>query len=75
MPHVIIKLATGKSEEQKVQLVNAMVKDTMEALHCGAEAVSVAIEEIKPKDWAEKVYRPEILNGQGKLYKPPGYTM
>jgi len=28
----------------------------MDVLHCGEESLSVAIEEIKPQDWAEKVY-------------------
>jgi phenylpyruvate tautomerase PptA (4-oxalocrotonate tautomerase family) len=28
----------------------------MDVLHCGEESASVAIEEIKPQDWAEKVY-------------------
>jgi 4-oxalocrotonate tautomerase len=44
-------------------------------LNCDEKPVSLAIEEIEPKDWAEKVYKPEILNGRGKLYKEPGYTM
>ena len=39
------------------------------------ESVSAAIEEIKPEDWAEKVYKPDILNTPGKLYKKPGYSM
>ena len=30
--------------------------------------------EIKPGDWAEKVYKPDILNAPGKLYKKPGYS-
>jgi 4-oxalocrotonate tautomerase len=75
MPHIIIKLATGKSEQQKVQLAEAIVKDVMNVLNCDEKPVSLAIEEIEPKDWAEKVYKPEILNGRGKLYKQPGYTM
>jgi 4-oxalocrotonate tautomerase len=40
----------------------------------GADAVSVAIEEIKPGDWTDKVYKTDILNGPGKLYKQPGYN-
>jgi 4-oxalocrotonate tautomerase len=75
MPHVIVKLATGKSEEQKVQLAEAIVKDVMKVLHCDEKPVSLAIEEIEPKDWAEKVYKSEIFKGPGKLYKEPGYTM
>jgi 4-oxalocrotonate tautomerase len=74
MPHVIVKLATGKSEEQKMRLAEAIVKDVMEVLHCSEEPVSLAIEEIDPSDWAEKVYKPQIVNGPGKLYKKPGYT-
>ena len=75
MPHIIVKLATGKSEPQKVQLAETIVKNVMEVLHCGEEPVSLAIEEIEPSDWAEKVYKPEIQNGSGKLYKKPGYKL
>ena len=75
MPHIIVKLATGKSEQQKARLTDAIVKDVISVLNCDEKPVSLAIEEIEPKDWAEKVYKPEILNGRGKLYKEPGYTM
>jgi 4-oxalocrotonate tautomerase len=33
------------------------------------------MEEIKPQDWADKVYKPDIVNNPEKLYKKPGYTM
>lgn len=75
MPHVIVKLWPGKSEQQKKQLAEAITKDVMSVLHYGEESVSVAIEEVPSKDWAEKVYRPEIVNNPQKLYKKPGYTM
>ena len=39
------------------------------------ESVSVAFEEVKPQDWAEKIYQPEIVSNPEKLYKKPGYTM
>lgn len=35
----------------------------------------MAIEEVSAEDWAEKVYRPDIVNSPGKLYKKPGYRM
>ena len=38
----------------------------------GDHAVSVAIEEVTPSNWTEKVYKPDILNSPGKLYKRPG---
>ena len=47
----------------------------MDILHYGEELVSVAIEEAKSQDWAEKVYKPAIQNKWDKLYKKPGYTM
>jgi len=34
----------------------------------------VAFEEIKPEDWAERVYRTDILENPQKLYKKPGYN-
>jgi 4-oxalocrotonate tautomerase len=75
MPHVIVKLWPGKSEQQKIRLAEEIVKDVMNVLNYGEESVSVAIEEVEPQDWAEKVYKPGILNNSEKLYKTPGYTM
>jgi 4-oxalocrotonate tautomerase len=55
-PHVIVKLVPGKSGHEKTRLAEEITKDVMDVLHCGEESASVAIEEIKPQDWAEKVY-------------------
>jgi 4-oxalocrotonate tautomerase len=73
MPHVIVKLWPGKSEQQKNRLAEAIIKDVMDILHYGEESVSVAIEEVKSQDWVEKVYKPDIRNQWDKLYKKPGY--
>ena len=75
MPHVIVKLWPGKSERQKRRLTEAIVQDVMNVLNYGAESVSVAIEEVSAREWAEKVYRPDIVETSAKLYKKPGYTM
>ncbi len=72
MPHVIVKLWPGKSEQQKNRLAEAIIKDVMDILHYGEESVSVAIEEVKSQDWVEKVYKPDIRNQWDKLYKKPG---
>jgi 4-oxalocrotonate tautomerase len=74
MPHVIVKLYPGRSEQQKNRLAEEIVKDVVAIANCGEDAVSVAIEEIKPEEWAEKVYQPHILNSAEKLYKKPGYN-
>ena len=47
----------------------------MTVLDYGEESVSVAIEEVKPEDWAEKVYKPDIVKNPEKLYKKPGYDL
>jgi 4-oxalocrotonate tautomerase len=75
MPHVIVKLWPGKSERQKARLADAIAREVMGILHLGEESVSVAIEEVEAADWAEKVYRPEIIGRPQTLYKKPGYTM
>ena len=75
MPHVIVKLWPGKSEKQKKQLADAITRDVTEVLDYGEESVSVALEEIPAAEWAEKVYRPDIVQSPATLYKKPGYTM
>ena len=74
MPHVIIKLYPGRSEQQKMQLTEEIVKDIVTIAQCKEKSVSVAIEEIKPEEWAEKVYKPDIMNNQQRLYKKPEYN-
>jgi 4-oxalocrotonate tautomerase len=75
MPHVIVKLWPGKSEQQKARLAQNITKDGMDVLHDGDESVSVAFEEVEPGDWAAKVYQPDIVGNADKLYKKPGYRM
>jgi 4-oxalocrotonate tautomerase len=74
MPHVIVKLALGRSEPQKQKLAESVTQAVMTSLGLGEESVSVSLEEIAAGDWTEKVYEPDILNGPGKLYKQPGYA-
>ncbi len=75
MPHVAVKVRTGTPEDIKKQLAEAIVEDVVDIVGCGEESVSVAIEEIDPKDWKEKVYDPLIRRKIDTLYKKPGYSM
>ncbi len=75
MPHIIVKLWPGKSEEQKRLFAERIVSAGVELLGKDEGAFSVAMEEISPNDWAEAVYRPEIVPNMDKLYKKPGYKM
>jgi 4-oxalocrotonate tautomerase len=74
MPHIIVKLYPGRSVQQKTQLADEIVKDVVAIAKCDENSVSVAFEEIEKEDWAEKVYKPDILNKKDKLYKEPGYN-
>jgi 4-oxalocrotonate tautomerase len=75
MPHVIVKLWPGQSEKKKSRLADKISKEVSEVLGYGEESVSVAFEEISSEDWAEKVYKADILGNSKKLYKKPGYSM
>lgn len=75
MPHVIVKLWPGQSEAQKIQLAERIVRDVTDVLGYGEESVSVAMEEVEARDWAEMVYKPDIASKPGQLYKKPGYDL
>lgn len=74
MPHVIVKLYPGRTEEQKTKLADEIIKDVVAIAKCEEKSVSVAFKEIEKKDWAEKVYKPDILNKKDILYIEPGYN-
>jgi 4-oxalocrotonate tautomerase len=61
MPHVIVKLYPGRTEEQKIKLADEIVKDVVAIAKCDEKSVPVAFEEIEKEDWAKKVYKPDIL--------------
>ncbi|WP_028968817.1 tautomerase family protein [Sphingomonas sp. URHD0057] len=73
MPHVIVKLWPGKSDDQKQRLSDAIVRDVTSILNYGDESVSVAFEEVSARDWKSKVYEPDIVGRRDQLIKSPGY--
>ena len=73
MPHVIVKLYSGKSERQKQALAQAVTQAVTSTLNYGEESVSVGIEEVEPKNWTEQVYKPDIIAKAETIYKKPGY--
>ena len=73
MPHAIVKLYVGRSEEQKRRIAEAVTQAIIATADSNEAAVSVSIEDIAPADWTEKVYRPDISARPEILYKKPGY--
>lgn len=74
MPHIIIKMYPGRSEEQKHKLVDCIASDVADIAKCELKSISIAIEEVPSEEWAEKVYRPDIQAKSHLLYKEPGYN-
>ena len=74
MPHVVVKLYPGRSEEQKKAMARAIAKYVVATTGCPERVVSVAIEEVAPEDWADTVYKPEILDRPEQIYVKPGYN-
>ena len=73
MPHVIIKLQSGRSEQQKAKVAEEVTKAVMTSANCAEQSVSVSIEDGEPNDWVEQVYKPDIIQRPDILYKKPGY--
>jgi 4-oxalocrotonate tautomerase len=74
MPHVVVKLLTGRSEQQKARIAEEITKAAMVGAGCAKQSVSVSIEDIEPGNWVEKVFKPDIISKPTSLYKKPGYN-
>lgn len=73
MPHVIVKLYSGKSKQQKAALAEAVTKAVVDSLGYGRDSVSVGVEDVDPKDWTSRVYGPDIVDKPETIFKKPGY--
>lgn len=73
MPHVIVKLYSGKSEQLKQALAQAITEAVTSSLGYGEDSVSVGIEDVEPSDWTDQVYKPDIIAKAQTIYKKPGY--
>lgn len=73
MPHIAIQLYSGRDEETKRRLAQAVQEAASAALARGKEHFSVSIEDIPQDEWKEKVYDKLLLDKN--IVIPPGYTM
>jgi 4-oxalocrotonate tautomerase len=74
MPHVIVKLFAGRSEQDKTRLAEEVTNAVKSVLKSEDKSVSVSIEDIQPADWTDQVYKPDILDKPELVYKKPGYN-
>ena len=73
MPHIIVKLYPGRTEEQKQNIVSKVTEAIKESANVPDESISIGIEEISKELWEEQVYKPDILAKKDTIYKKPGY--
>jgi 4-oxalocrotonate tautomerase len=71
VPHVIVKLWPGRTEEQKKELANRIARDVIETLNAPETSVSVSIQEVSKEKWNDEVYKPEIIDKAETLYIKP----
>ena len=73
MPHIIVKMHAGRSDEVKQQLAQALTKALMDTIGSSEKSISVGIEDVAPDEWGAKVYRPDIAAKLDTIFKAPGY--
>ncbi|MEB2847826.1 4-oxalocrotonate tautomerase [Rhizobiales bacterium RZME27] len=72
MPHVIVKMYEGKGLPEKQALAQA-VAETVAGFGYDIRKVSVSIDDIRPENWMEAVYHPDIMNRRASLVRAPSY--
>lgn len=75
MPHFEIKLLEGKTEAQKQELAEALVKAAQSVIGHKNESYSVTIEDFTRDEWNSEVYPRDIIGRKDVLYKEPGYKV
>jgi 4-oxalocrotonate tautomerase len=73
MPHVVVKLYSGRSEHQKTLLAQDISKAISASLGNSEDFISVGVEDVEQSQWVEDVFKPEILAKDATIYKKPGY--
>ncbi len=71
MPHIIVKLWPGRTEEQKKQLVKKLIEALKSSINVPDSSISISIEEIPKEKWNDEVYKPYIVEKKHLLYKKP----
>ena len=73
MPHVVVKMYAGRTDDTKRRLAEAISRVVVEIAGTKPSSVSVAIEEYDPDEWTDRVYRPDVLEAGDTLILAPGY--
>lgn len=75
MPHFAIKMLEGKTQEQKQELTQEIIKAAQRVIGHGNESYSVTIEDFTWDEWKQNVYPNDIMSRQDIIFKKPGYKV
>jgi len=73
MPHIVVKMYPGTSDEDKQKLAAAITTQITSFTGKPEMAISVDILEVAEEVWMDEVYATEIKPNMDRLYKKPGY--
>ena len=71
MPHIVVNIWPGRSDETKAELARRLALETAEVLQMDNEYVSVAFQEVPEADW-DDFCRREIEEKPENVFKKPG---
>jgi 4-oxalocrotonate tautomerase len=72
MPHVIVKMYPGRTEQQKQELAAELTKTVIRVLNSKETSISVGIEDVTPEEWAANVHAPDIAAKPTTIFKHSG---
>ena len=71
MPHVTVKLASGRSQQQKEQIAAEVTKAIMATANVGEDAASLSIEDLPKANGLRKSTAPTSSAGQQRSTRNP----
>ena len=69
MPHIDVKMLSGRSNEEKVLLAEALLKAIQNTLSINEKWITVSIKDFNSKEWQE-VFSKEIATNKDLFIQP-----
>ena len=69
MPHVIVKLWPGRSDQQKRVIAARVIQAVVDSAGVAPTAVTVGIEEIAKERWQDEVHIPDVERVGASIYR------
>ena len=71
MPHIVVNIWPGRSDETKEKLANRLALETAQVLEMDSEYVSVGFQEVPEAEW-NAFCQCEINEKPNQIFKRPG---